>query len=513
MSRSSRHSRSRAASFALVEKLESRALLSTAYTPTPNGVPGTIEAENYNTGGEGVGYHASTIVNPGGALRHDGVGIAAAADAGGGYYVGWTYKGNWLQYTVNVAATTTYTLDLRVASANGGTCRLYCDGKAVTGEIKIASTGGWQTWKTVSVAGVNLTAGKHQLRLTFDSAVNPKVGVVNVNWIRLRDNPATSPRTAWFRNAKFGMFIHWGLYSQLAGHWNGMTTPGLGEWIMNDLHIPISAYEQVAKAFDPTSFNAQAIVNLAKSAGMQYIVVTAKHHDGFSMFNSKVSSYNVVADTPWHQDPIAQLSAACKAAGIRFGVYYSIMDWHHPELATGPSSAGAKSPTDPVVVKYINTQLKPQIAELINQYHPDLLWFDGEWVPWWTEEDGREVEEEARSLSPGIIINNRVGKRTSADGDYDTPEQAIPASASNGRLWETCMTLNNTWGYKDNDTAWKSAATVENDLSDVISKGGNLLLNIGPDGKGNVPSAASQILQQVGKWVKANQTTLHITAG
>jgi alpha-L-fucosidase len=486
-------------SFALIEPLESRLLLSTVFTPPPNGVPGTIEAENYNTGGEG------------GAYRHDGVGIAAATDAGGGYYVGWTYKGNWLAYTANVADTAAYTLDLRVASLNGGTCRLYSDGAPVTGEIKLASTGGWQSWKTVSVAGVNLTAGKHVLRLVFDSAVNAKIGVANVNWIRLRDNPAVSARTAWWRAAKFGMFIHWGLYSQLAGHWNGQTTPGLGEWIMNDLHIPIADYEKVASQFDPTSFNATAIVNLAKAAGMQYIIITAKHHDGFSMFNSAASSYNVVKDTPWHQDPLASLSAACKAAGIHFGVYYSIMDWHHPELATSATSAGAKNPNDPAVVNYTHNQLEPQIRELIAQYHPDIIWFDGEWVPWWTEEYGREVTEEIQSLSPGIIINNRVGKRTSADGDYDTPEQAIPVSAANGRLWETCMTLNNTWGYKDTDNNWKSPAIVIDNLTDIVSKGGNLLLNIGPTGAGVVPSASVSILDQVGQWISTNRAALYGT--
>jgi len=324
----------------------------------------------------------------------------------------------------------------------------------------------------------------------------------------------TSPRTAWWRNAKYGMFIHWGLYSQLAGHWGNQTTGGLGELILKDpkLNISLQDYEtQVPPLFNTYNFNAQTWVNTAKSAGMNYIVITAKHHDGFSMFNTKVNSYNIVQDTPQHIDPLAALSAASKAAGLRFGVYYSIMDWNQSELATGANSAGAKSPTDPAVIAYINNQVKPQIRELITQYNPYILWFDGEWVPWWTEEYGREIEEFARSLNPNIIINNRVGKRPPADGDFDTPEQVIPTSASGGRLWETAMTLNDTWGYKDFDTDWKSPAKVIGNLADVASKGGNLLLNIGPDGTGAFPPASVNILQQVGAWLNANGSAIYGT--
>ncbi|MDB5357998.1 MAG: hypothetical protein JWN24_4451 [Phycisphaerales bacterium] len=507
------HRRHSASARAVVERLESRTFLTSTPIALPGGsAPGTIEAENYDNGGEGVAYHDTQTVNPGGAYRHDGVGITATHDAGGGYYVGWTHPTEWLQYTVNVAATTTYTLDVRLASINGGTFHFSSDGHAVTGAIKMPNTGGWENWTTVSVPGVNLTAGKHVIRLSFDTVANPTTGIGNINWFRFRDNPATSPRTAWWRAAKYGMFIHWGLYSQLAGHWGNQTTTGFGEWILHDLHIPLTAYEsQVPALFNTYAFNAQTWINTAKAAGMNYIVITAKHHDGFSMFNTKVNSYNIVQDTPQHMDPLAALSAACKAAGIHFGVYYSIMDWNHPELATSATSAGAKNPNDPAVINYINNQLKPQIRELITQYNPDVLWFDGEWVPWWNQEYGREIEEFARSLKPGIIINNRVGKRTSTDGDYDTPEQVIPTSASNGRLWETAMTLNDTWGYKDFDTDWKSPATVISNLSDVASKGGNLLLNIGPEGSGAFPPASVNILQQVGTWLNTNGAAIYST--
>lgn len=495
-----------------IERLEQRQLLSAAvYQPTPNGVPGTIEAENYNLGGQNVAYHTPLTYNPGGALRKDAVGIGSTSDTGGGYYLGWTFAGTWFQYTATVASTTTYTLQIREASANRGTCQIFSDGKAVTGLVSLPSTGGWQNWTTVTVPNVNLTAGTHLIRLAFPSAVNPRSSIANINWFSFADNPSTSPRTAWWRNAKYGMFIHWGLYSKLAGHWNGQTTSGYGEWIMHDLHIPIASYAQVASSFDPVQFSAQAIVNAAKSAGMQYIVITSKHHDGFSMYNSHVSSYNVVAGTPWHTDPIAALSSAATAAGLHFGLYYSIMDWHHPELATSTTSAGAHSPTDPAVVAYIHNQLEPQIGELITQYHPSVLWFDGEWVPWWNEEYGRELTEYAHSLEPGIIINNRVGKRTSTDGDYDTPEQLIPTNEPAGRLWETAMTLNNTWGYKDTDHNWKPPATILNDLIDVVASGGNYLLNVGPDGNGVIPSASTAILSQVGQWISANRGAIYNT--
>src|SRR3954468_6080405 len=208
------------------------------------------------------------------------------------------------------------------------------------------------------------------------------------------DDPATSPRTQWWRDAQFGMFIHWGLYSQLAGRWNGQTTTGFGEWIMNDLHIPLDQYAQVATQSNPTQFNANQWGQIAQSAGMKYIVMTSKHHDGFSMFDTSVNNYNVVDATPWHQDPINQLSTAAHAAGLHFGAYYSILNWADPNA----SAAGINT--------YMQT-METQLRELVQNDHVDLLWFDGEWPDWWTDQRGQELTAYIRNLNPSIIINNR----------------------------------------------------------------------------------------------------------
>ena len=493
----------RAAISQFVECLDRRVLFSASplaaapFVLPPGNAPGTIEAENFNTGGQGIGYHTTSSVNQGGAYRTGGVGIQATTDAGAGYNVGWMYAGDWLNYTLHVPFAGVYSIKVRVASAiSGGTFHFSSDGAAITAKLAMPNTGGWQTWTTLTVNNVSLKAGTHVIRLTMDSAVHAGSAIGNFNWFQFLDNPLTSARTAWWRQAKYGMFVHWGLYSQLAGSYNGKTTPGFGEWIEHDLNIAPSAYDKTAAQFDPTQFNAQTWVNVAKSAGMKYIVVTAQHHDGFAMYNSKVNAFNVVKDTPWHQDPMAQLATATRAAGLHFGIYFSIMNWNHPELA--PAPGGATSPNDPRVIAYFNNFIKPQVAELITQYHPSILWFDGEWVPWWTEEYGRELTEYIRQLDPTIIINNRVGKRTAADGDFDTPEQVVPAAGSEtGRLWETADTLNDTWGYKANDNTWKSASMMLRELNQVNSLGGNFLLNVGPDGHGMIPSQAVQLLQEI----------------
>ena len=313
-----------------------------------------------------------------------------------------------------------------------------------------------------------------------------------------KDDPLTAPRTKWWREGKYGMFIHWGLYAVPAGYYHGQPVPGIGEWIMNNAKIPIPEYEQFTHQFNPVKFNAREWARTAKAAGMKYMVITSKHHDGFGMFGTKENSYNIVDATPFHRDPMLELSQACKAEGIKFGFYYSIMDWHHPDANAEHSW------------RY-EPQMRDQLKELITKYDPAILWFDGEWVPWWNQEKGRALEAYLRGLKPDLVINNRVGKRKMDDGDYETPEQEIPKAAMGKRLWETCMTLNDTWGFKRDDNHWKTPEDVVKKLADISGKGGNFLLNVGPTAEGQIPKPSVEILTEAGQWVHRNGEAIYGT--
>ena len=323
-------------------------------------------------------------------------------------------------------------------------------------------------------------------------------------------------RMKWWRDARFGMFIHWGLYSVPAGTWNGKSIPGIGEWIMNNASIPIADYEALAPQFNPVAFSAHDIVALAKSAGMKYIVITAKHHDGFAMFDSKVNRFNIVDATPFHRDPLRELAAECKRQGLKLGFYYSQdQDW------TAPGGAAYKTddhqpPTfhwdkaqDGDFATYLHTKAISQLKELLTNYgdFPSVIWFD---TP--TKDMTPALAGEIVALlnqHPNLIWNNRLGG--GYDGDTETPEQFIPPQGYPGRDWESCMTMNDTWGYKSDDMNFKSSATLIRNLVDIASKGGNYLLNIGPDSKGNVPPAEVERLQQVGKWVNVNGEAIYGT--
>ena len=198
---------------------------------------------------------------------------------------------------------------------------------------------------------------------------------------------------SWWENARFGMFIHWGLYSEAAGYWNGKPIDGIGEWIMNNAHIPRALYEELASKFDPVDFNAAQWVKIARDAGMKYIVITTKHHDGFCMFNTKPTQYNIVDATPWHKDPMALFSKACRDQGIKFCTYYSIMDWHTPYQQAADSDAVSPTynPTSLTQPREYIEYMKKQLAEIISQYHTNLVWFDGGWLKDWTQEEAHEM--------------------------------------------------------------------------------------------------------------------------
>ncbi|HTQ09901.1 MAG TPA: alpha-L-fucosidase [Fimbriimonadaceae bacterium] len=312
-------------------------------------------------------------------------------------------------------------------------------------------------------------------------------------------------RMKWWREARFGMFIHWGLYAQLAGEWNGEKTNGAGEWIEHDLKIPIAQYKALTSQFDPVQFNADQWVSIAKAAGMKYIVMTAKHHEGFAMFHPHTDPFNIYDATPFKRDPIAEMGAACKRAGLKFGVYYSqAQDWNHPG---GAAYGGHWDPAqDGDLDEYVKKVAAPQVAELLTKYKPAILWWD---TPvQMSPEDIRLLTEHMKD-DPGLIANNRLGN--GVPGDTQTPEQFIPATGYPGEDWETCMTMNDTWGYKSFDTDFKSTETLLRNLIDIASKGGNYLLNVGPEPTGIIPPAEVERLKQMGEWLKRNGASIYAT--
>ncbi|SFS13429.1 alpha-L-fucosidase [Granulicella pectinivorans] len=323
-------------------------------------------------------------------------------------------------------------------------------------------------------------------------------------------------RLAWFREARFGMFIHWGLYSIPAGTWDGKQVPGIGEWIMNNASIPVADYKALAPQFNPTGFSAHDIVALAKAAGMKYIVITAKHHDGFAMFDSRVDPFNIVTGTPFHRDPLKELAEECRKQGVKLGFYYSQdQDWTAPggaALKTGdhqPPTYHWDKAQDGDYATYLRTKAIPQLKELLSNYgdYPVIIWFD---TP--TKDMTPELASEVVALLnkyPKLIWNNRLGG--TYKGDTETPEQYIPAQGYPGRDWESCMTMNDTWGYKSFDTNFKSTETILRNLIDIASKGGNYLLNIGPDSHGIVPAPEVERLHQVGKWLDVNGEAIYGT--
>ncbi len=314
-------------------------------------------------------------------------------------------------------------------------------------------------------------------------------------------------RMKWWRDAGFGMFIHWGPYAVPAGYYRGEAVPGVGEWIMSSANIPVAEYEVFARDFHPTDFNAEEWVRLAKTAGMKYVVITSKHHDGFCLWDSRVTDYDFMDFTAFKRDPLKELAAACQKEGLVLCFYHSIMDWHQAE-AKGES-----------FTSYRENYLKPQLKELLTNYGPiGVLWFDGEWIDEWTEEQGRDLYNYLRNIQPDVIINNRVGKGRDGMqgmnkageyvGDFGTPEQEILDVASD-LDWEACMTMNDTWGYKSDDHNWKSARDLIHNLVDVAAKGGNYLLNVGPDAQGVIPAESASRLAAIGQWMAVNHSVVY----
>ena len=341
-------------------------------------------------------------------------------------------------------------------------------------------------------------------------------------------------RMEWWREARFGMFIHWGVYSVPAGYYNGHPVNRIGEWIMNRGKIPVADYQAFAKEFNPVKYDADAWVKLAKEAGMKYIVITAKHHDGFAMFKSNASKWNIVDATPYGKDVLKPLAEACRKYGMKLGFYYSqAQDWNNPGGAAArkvasegwanPDSAKIDAYTaaheghwDPAqttktMAQYIDEVAVPQVKELLTNYGDvAVIWWD---TPTGMTDEFAQKLDDVLKLQPNIITNDRL-KRPNFPGDYKTPEQRIPKLGElDNSDWETCMTMNGTWGYKKDDHNWKSTETLIRNLIDIASKNGNYLLNVGPKSDGTFPEESIERLKQVGAWMKVNGESIYDTKG
>lgn len=333
-------------------------------------------------------------------------------------------------------------------------------------------------------------------------------------------------RVEWWKDGRFGMFIHWGVYSLPAGEWKGQKVGGYAEHLMRKERIPREEYLQLAHQFNPKDFNADKWAAQAKKAGMKYMIITAKHHDGFAMYNSKASDYNIVKQSAFHRDPMKELSAACKKYGIKFGFYYShAFDWEQPDapgndwdynnpggdkLIGGSNWYDAHPEWLPKAQKYVDEKAIPQIKELINQYHPDILWFDTpQKLPL---SENIKILKAIRETDPNVVVNGRLVRSASANlGDYkntaDRPAEFYPVEGN----WEAIPTTNESYGYSKFDNSHKPASHFIQLLASAASRGGNLLLNIGPKGDGTFDEKDISILNGIGKWMDKNSESIYGT--
>ena len=341
-----------------------------------------------------------------------------------------------------------------------------------------------------------------------DVLVEHNDGITSVQPAPLPTHPvpstsAQAKRLAWFHEAKFGMFIHWGLYAVPAGEWEGVTN--YAEWFMMSTHMSARQYTQFAAQFNPVKFDPKGWARLAAASGMKYVVLTAKHHDGFALWDTKTTDFNVMDATPFHRDVVREVADACRSERLKFCLYYSDTDWRHPEFPAryNPGFFHGDEKPDADITKYL-AYMKAQLRELLTGYGPvAILWFDngggfggydiGGVI------HGQELVDLVHQLQPDCLVNNRAG----VPGDYGTPEQEIPPAVL-PEPWETCMTMNEHWGYNKNDNAWKSAGSLVRNLVDIVSKGGNYLLNVGPTAEGIIPAPAIERLEEMGQWLQVN---------
>jgi alpha-L-fucosidase len=329
--------------------------------------------------------------------------------------------------------------------------------------------------------------------------------------VRAASDPPLPPPAdlSWWRDARFGMFVHWGPVS-LRGTEIGWS---------RGREVPVGEYDALYRHFDPKAFDAGAWVKVAKDAGMRYLVLTTKHHDGFCLWDSRLTDYTI-AHTPFRRDVVRELSQACQREGLAFCAYHSILDWRHPDYPLG-SPGGTTTKPSPNMARYV-AYLKGQLNELLTGYGPlGILWFDGEWEEPWTEAMGQDLYRHVRGLQPSLIVNNRVTKsRKDMEGtseghgffaDYDTPEQRV-GRYQDARPWESCITICEQWAWKPNDTL-KTLAECVRTLATCAGGDGNLLLNVGPMPTGEIEGRQVERLREIGRWLRANGESLYGTRG
>lgn len=473
--------------------------------------------------------------------REDGCAIMEVHQAGAeGEELSWELDLKWPgTYVVQLI------VDLEAArGAHAGSVRL--DGKPLKGELnkayiieeglvsEFAAPVTFQQSGNHSLA-VQSNLDLKKVRLVPQIYANSRIHTSSERyyepWLKMHRSPEKVAAMAWYKQARFGMFIHWGVYSEAAGSWKGVPIekgqgPKVAEWIMFAFQIPRDEYRAFAGDFNPDPSFATHIAGLAKETGMKYVVITAKHHDGFGLFDSAHSDFDVADATDYRGDLIKELYDACRAEGLDFGIYYSHgKDWSEGcdslyaetkayndpfGVHTRPNGINLWDPSPNRYLDYLENKAYPQIAELI-RLMPDLrlIWFDGEGLI--TEAQAFRFYKMIYDLNPNIIVNRRVGYDF---GDYiDAGDNRTPAADElPTKHFETCGTANRSWGFKAHDHAWKSSNQLLRHLVDIVSKGGNYLLNIGPDGKGRVPRPCVESFQDVGEWVKTNADAIFGTA-